>query len=299
MVEQEGNGVAQDLTQQTTCQVPQVACPNALYAVALRELRKDGVDSVAKAAQQRAPFGIGVTLLGPVGSCQFDAPSGQLLPECRRVVVAVSDHHAPGMLHKFGHYRKLVGGGRSHRDASDHPRPANPHVYSEAVEGLFEESVLAEGGFSSEATAAVSSSEQTRWEGKRVHKGEGGMVRGQAQKFLPEVLLGLPQVGRLPGEGGAMHPQEIGEQMSVVAPKVGKEFCIFIESQKLANDLDGDDFRVVESRSRSTCSERPEFSDAVVDETEDGDDEGVKIHQRRPPLRRLVWTLPSVGGSSV
>jgi hypothetical protein len=125
------------------------------------------------------------------------------------------------------------------------------------------------------------------------------MVRGQAQKFLPEVLLGLPQVGRLPGEGGAMHPQEIGEQMSVVAPKVGKEFCIFIESQKLANDFDGDDFRVAESRSGSTCSERPEFSDAVVDETEDCDDEGVKIHRRRPPLRRLVWTLPSVGGSSL
>jgi hypothetical protein len=172
-------------------------------------------------------------------------------------------------------------------------------VYSEAVEGLFEESVLAEGGFSSEATAAVSSSEQTRWEGKRVHKGEGGMMRAQAQKFLPEVLLGLPQIGRLPGEGGAMHPQEIGEQMSVVAPKVGKEFCIFIESQKLANDFDGDDFRVAESRSGSTCSERPEFSDAVVDETEDGDDEGVKIHQRRPPFASVGLDATERRGSSL
>jgi len=87
--------------------------------------------------------------------------------------------------------------------------------------------------------------------------------------------------------------------MGVVAPKVRKEFCIFIESQKLANDLDGENFRVAERWSGSTCSERTEFSDAVVDEAEDADDEGAKIHGRRSPLRRLVWSLPSVGRSSL
>jgi hypothetical protein len=68
MVEQEGYGVAQHLMEQSACQVPQIACPYALYAVALCELGKDGVDAVAKAAQQGATFGIGVALFGPVGA---------------------------------------------------------------------------------------------------------------------------------------------------------------------------------------------------------------------------------------
>jgi hypothetical protein len=164
MVEQEGYGVAQNLTEQTACQVPHVACPYPPYGVAPRELRKDGVDSVAKATQEGALFGIGVTLLGPVGSRQLDTPPGQFLPNWRRPVVAVPDRHAPGMLEQLGHYyRKLVSVRRSHPDASDHPRPANPHMYSaETVEGLFEESVLAESGFSFEAPAAVGSGERTR-----------------------------------------------------------------------------------------------------------------------------------------
>ncbi len=72
-------------------------------------------------------------------------------------------------------------------------------MYSEAVEGLFEESVLAESSLPFEARAAVGSGEQTRRQGKRVRQGEGGIVRGFSQEFLPEELLYLPQVGRLPG----------------------------------------------------------------------------------------------------
>ena len=67
------------------------------------------------------------------------------------------------------------------------------------------------------------------------------------QKRLPEVLFDLPEVGRLPAEGGAMHPHEVREVVGIVAPEVGKELRVFIESQKLADDLDGDDFRVAES----------------------------------------------------
>jgi hypothetical protein len=73
--------------------------------------------------------------------------------------------------------------------------------------------------------------------------------------------------------------------VGVVAPEVGKELRIFIEPQEFANDLDGDDFGVAKRGGGSTLSEAPEVSDAVVDEAEDGYDEGVKIHKRRPPLR--------------
>jgi hypothetical protein len=41
-------------------------------------------------------------------------------------------------------------------------------------------------------------------------------VRGLSQGLLPEALLGLPQVGSLPGEGGAMHPHKVREEVGVV-----------------------------------------------------------------------------------
>ena len=96
-----------------------------------------------------------------------------------------------------------------------------------------------------------------------------------------------------------MHTCEVREEVGVVAAEVQKECPIFIESQELTNYLDGEHFRVRKRRSRFARSETPEVSDAVVDEAEDGNDEGAKIHKRRPPLRWLVWSLPSVGRSSL
>jgi len=53
------------------------------------------------------------------------------------VVVALSYEKARGSLDELGDDAKLVGVGRGHRDASDHPRPANPYyVHPEAVEDL-------------------------------------------------------------------------------------------------------------------------------------------------------------------
>src|SRR5215212_1022203 len=89
----------------------------------------------------------------------------------------------------------------------------------------------------------------------------------------------------VPGEGGPMYVQEVREVVGVVAPEVGKEFRVFVESQKLADDLDGDDFGVAERGGGSAPSEAPEVGNAVVYEAEDGYDEGAKIHKRRPPLR--------------
>jgi hypothetical protein len=149
MVEQEGDGVTQDITKQTACQVPQVARPYALYGVALCELRIDGVDPVAKTAQEGASFGVGIALLGLVGGRKLDAPPSQFLPNWGRPVVAIPNHHASGTLDQPGHYRKLVGIGRSYREAGYEPRPTDPEVHPEAVDGLLEEGVFAEGGLSS------------------------------------------------------------------------------------------------------------------------------------------------------
>ena len=114
---------------------------------------------------------------------------------------------------------------------------SRPCVHPEAVEGLPEEGVLAEGGLSPEALAAVGPGEQARRQGERVHQGEAGVVRGFfGQEVLPKALLNLPEVRRLPGEGGAMHPPEVREEVGVVAPEVRKELRVFVYPQELADE---------------------------------------------------------------
>jgi hypothetical protein len=88
--------------------------------------------------------------------------------------------------------------------------------------------------------------------------------------------------------------QEVREEVGVVAPEVGKELRIFVHPQKLAYDLDGEDLRVAQRWGGSATSETSEILDAVVYKAEDADDEGVKIHWKRPPSLRLVWAPPSV-----
>ena len=121
------------------------------------------------------------------------------------------------------------------------------------------------------------------------------------QELLPEAFLNLPEVGCLPGEGGAVHMQEeVREVVSVVAPEVRKELCIFGESQKFADDLDGEHFRVAERWGGSAASDALLF-EPVVDEAEDGHDEGAKIHKKKTSATSLVLigSTPSVGRSSV
>jgi len=56
VVEQEGNGVAEDLlAQQPPGQLPKIFGPHSLEGVSCGELRKDGVNPVAQAAQEGAP----------------------------------------------------------------------------------------------------------------------------------------------------------------------------------------------------------------------------------------------------
>jgi hypothetical protein len=91
--------------------------------------------------------------------------------------------------------------------------------------------------------------------------------------------------------------QKDGEPLAVVLPKVTKDRLVGVDAEELADDLDGEDLRVGEPGGRSALADAASL-ESIVDEAEDGDDEGAKIHERRPPLRRSVWSLPSVGRSS-
>jgi hypothetical protein len=95
-----------------------------------------------------------------------------------------------------------------------------------------------------------------------------------------------------------MHEAEAWEEVSVVAPEVGKELRIFVEPQELTDELDGEHFRIPERRwgGSSAPSEAPEVGDTVVYEAEDGDDEGVKIRKKTSSTSlRCYWSTPSVG----
>ncbi len=86
---------------------------------------------------------------------------------------------------------------------------------------------------------------------------------GVGQELLPEAFLYLPEVGRLPAEGGAMHTSEVREEVGVVTPEARKELRIFIESEKLADDLDGEHFGVAECWGGSAASDAPLFEPVV------------------------------------
>ena len=182
MVEQKGNGVAEDLPQKPAGQVPKIVGPHSLEGVSSGELRRDGVNPVAQAAQQRAPLRGRIALFGAVGCQQRDAHAPlELFPPLRRPVIAIPNGEAASALKEFGEHGKLVGVGWGHRQAGDHPRPAHPHMHPEAVEGLLEEGVLAEGGFSLEAATAVGASKQARRQRHGVHQREGRVVGASAR----------------------------------------------------------------------------------------------------------------------
>src|SRR5918995_3099181 len=120
------------------------------------------------------------------------------------------------------------------------------------------------------------------------------------EQMLPEHLPDLPEVGCLSGEGGAVDLPYLWEVVRVVTPEVGVDTFVCVYAQKLCDYLHCDDFRVGELGGRAARAVASMASfEMVVYEAEDRDDEGVNIHERRPPLRRLVWTLLSVGRSSL
>ena len=146
-------------------------------------------------------------------------------------------------------------------------------MHPEAVEGLLEERVLAEGGLPAEAPATVGPGEQARWQGNRVTKREGGIVRSRREELLPNALLDLPKVGALSGEGGAVDFVQGGEPLPVMLPEVVKDRLVGVHAEELSDDLDGDGLRVGKLGSRTALTNTAAL-EPVVDEAEDGNDEG-------------------------
>jgi hypothetical protein len=90
MVEQEGYGVREDFAQHSACQMPEGTRPHLLHAVALGELRKNGVYPVAKPTEEGTLFRGRVSLLGGIRGQKLHTNVRQLLPGFWRMVVAIS-----------------------------------------------------------------------------------------------------------------------------------------------------------------------------------------------------------------
>jgi hypothetical protein len=181
------------------------ARPNLLYAVALCELLKNGVDAVANTAEQSTSFGSRISLLGRMWDQKLHTHTRQLFSGLWRMEVAISYDDPGGKLYKLRHHRELVSVGGGHRDAGDQPRPAEANVHPEAVEGLPEQRVLAEGRFPFEARAAVDASKEASRQGHRVADSKGWVVGSERKELLPKTLLDFTEVSCLPGEGGPMY----------------------------------------------------------------------------------------------
>ncbi len=97
-----------------------------------------------------------------------------------------------------------------------------------------------------------------------------------------------------------MYLAEGRKPFSVVPLEEAVDAFVGVYAEELAHDLDGEDLGVGELGCRSTASEAPSF-ELVVDKSEDGHDEGAKIHKKKTSATSLwcYWSTPSVRGSSV
>lgn len=103
--------------------------------------------------------------------------------------------------------------------------------------------------------------------------------------MLPEMLLDNPEVGGLPGEGGAVDFLYLREVVRVMALEVGIDALLRVYPKELPYDLHGYDLRVGELGSRTAPSYGTPIFEEVIHDVENADDEGAKIHKKRPPLR--------------
>jgi hypothetical protein len=87
---------------------------------------------------------------------------------------------------------------------SDHSRPADPQVGSDAVVGLLGALITTKGGQPGQPPAAVGTAEAADRHREAVQDRDGRVEADLAEQLLAELGLDRPQVGRLTHKGGAV-----------------------------------------------------------------------------------------------
>jgi hypothetical protein len=123
-------------------------------------------------------------------------------------------------------------------------------------------------------------------------------VGSESEELSPEELFDLPEVGTLPSEGGPMDLKKCGEPFAVVPSEEEVECLVSIYAEELSDHFDGEDLRVGEL-GRSAALAKAAILEVVIDEAEDSDDEGAKIHEKTSVTFAAIGLTPSVGRSSL
>jgi hypothetical protein len=107
------------------------------------------------------------------------------------------------------------------------------------------------------------------------------------KKLLPEAFLDLPEVGRLPSEGGAMDEAQCRKPLAVVPSEVAVECLVGVQTEELSDDLDGEDLRVGKFRGGAALAQGSSVFEPVVYVRQKTATMKVLRSKRRPPLRSV------------
>src|SRR5215218_5387206 len=299
LAEIDGHGVAQHFAQPARGEVPAITCPNPLGPVALGYLGDHCLDPAALSHQPAWPA-LSFPFLGLVRGQQAQPLLCEPFGELGAPVVPVAQDPALllRLLEQFlGQAQVMdVGGCQFHLD--DHPGPAHPEVGTQPVEGLLAHLVVAEGALFSQDAAAVSPREMASRHREAVDQGHLGVEAHPAEQVLPEHLLYDPEIGRLAAEGGAVNSLEGRKPFAVVSAEVAVDTFVGVDAEELPYYFYGEDLCIGELRSRTAPADATLLLEPVVDEAEDGYDEGAKIHKKTSVTLGAIGLTPSVGRSS-
>ena len=100
--------MTQYLPEQPARQVPEVTRPQSLDRVALGELAKDSVYTVAQFAQEGTSTRVGIFGLAGVGSHKFEISLSQFPRSLGRMVVAIPNDDAAGTLNEIREHPQFM-----------------------------------------------------------------------------------------------------------------------------------------------------------------------------------------------
>ena len=138
-------------------------------------------------------------------------------------VIAVAEDLPGGVVDQLGDQLQVVDVGRGQAEGGDDARPAGAQMGAEAINGGLAAVVIAEGAPPPESASSDRPGRSDR-PAPAHYRQTTAPDRGRSDRAAAARawLLDRPQVGGVPGEGGAMHCRRPGNQSGCSRRKYGK-----------------------------------------------------------------------------
>jgi hypothetical protein len=98
--------------------------------------------------------------------------------------------------------------------------------------------IVPERAQTAQAPAAVRPGKAADRHRQAIDEDQGGVAARHGHEMPPERVLDRPQVRRLTQEGGSVDRAQAGKEVAEVAPEIGVQALIGVETEELADDLD-------------------------------------------------------------